>query len=155
MPLIKFNLGAMPLPSYRMVHPNSAVTPEQLGTLRKYPTTLSGEPQIATSSQVDAADREYVRWVDGSGAVHIVQSTLAGVPFPSRIQDLEADRQHRTHRESHHAHCSRQRCCGKGDSWRTYQSVAGWSHDRRRSPGTNSGIQAEWSSPDSSFRLSS
>jgi hypothetical protein len=77
----QFQLGAMPLPSYRMVHPNSAVTPEQLDTLRKYLTTLSGEPQIATSSQVDAADREYVRWVDGSGAVHTVQSTLAGVPF--------------------------------------------------------------------------
>src|SRR5258708_7019960 len=77
----QIQLGAMPLPSYRMVHPNSSVTPEQLDTLRKYLTILSGEPQIATSSQVDAADREYVRWVDGSGAVHTVQSTLAGVPF--------------------------------------------------------------------------
>ena len=77
----QIRLGAMPLPSYRMVHPNSTVTPEQLDTLRKYLTTLSEDPQIATSSQVAAAEREYLRWVDGSGAIHTVQSTLEGVPF--------------------------------------------------------------------------
>src|ERR1700758_5245086 len=54
----QIRLGAMPLPSYRMVHRNSAVTPEQLDTLRKYLTTLSGEQQSATSTHVAAADRE-------------------------------------------------------------------------------------------------
>jgi hemerythrin len=71
----------MPLPSYQMMHRNSAVTPEQLDTLRKYLTTLSGEQQGAASSHVEAADREYVRWVDNSGAAHAVESTLAGVSF--------------------------------------------------------------------------
>jgi hypothetical protein len=64
-----------------MVHRNSAVTPEQLDTLRKYLTALSGEQQSATSSHVEAADREYVRWVDNSGITHAVESTLAGVSF--------------------------------------------------------------------------
>lgn len=77
----QIQLGAMPLPSYRMVHRNSAVTPEQLITLRKYLTTLSGEKQSATSSQVEVADREYVRWVDNSGTTHAVESTLAGLSF--------------------------------------------------------------------------
>jgi hypothetical protein len=77
----QIQLGAMPLPSYQMMHRNSAVTPEQLYTLRKYLTTLSGEQQGAASSHVEAADREYVRWVDDSGAAHAVESTLAGVSF--------------------------------------------------------------------------
>jgi len=77
----QIQLGAMPLPSYQMMHRNSAVTPEQLDTLRKYLTTLSGEQQGAASSHVEAADREYVRWVDDSGAAHAVESTLAGVSF--------------------------------------------------------------------------
>ena len=77
----QIQLGAMPLPSYQMMHRNSAVTPEQLDTLRKYLTTLSGEQQGAASSHVEAADREYVRWVDNSGAAHAVESTLAGVSF--------------------------------------------------------------------------
>jgi hypothetical protein len=71
----------MPLPSYRMVHPDSAVTTEQLDSLHKYLTSLSGEPQVATTSQVEAANSEYVRWVDGTGAVRTVQSTSGGVPF--------------------------------------------------------------------------
>ena len=77
----QIQLGAMPLPSYRIVHRNSAVTPEQLDTLRKYLTSLSGEQQSARSSQVEAADREYVRWVDNSGTTHAVESTPAGVSF--------------------------------------------------------------------------
>jgi hypothetical protein len=77
----QIQLGAMPLPSYQMMHRNSAVTPEQLDTLRKYLTTLSGEQQGAASSHVEAADREYVRWVDNSGAAHAVESTLTGVSF--------------------------------------------------------------------------
>jgi hypothetical protein len=77
----QIQLSAMPLPSYRMVHRNSAVTPEQLDTLRKYLTTLSGEQQSARSSQVEGADREFVRWVDTSGTIHAVDSTLAGVSF--------------------------------------------------------------------------
>jgi hypothetical protein len=77
----QIQLGAMPLPPYRMVHRNSAVTPEQLDTLCKYLTTLSGEQQSATSSHVEAADSEYVRWVDNSRTTNAVESTLAGVSF--------------------------------------------------------------------------
>ncbi len=32
----QIQLGAMPLPSYRMIHPGSVVTPEQLAVLRAY-----------------------------------------------------------------------------------------------------------------------
>jgi hypothetical protein len=58
----QIQLGAMPLPSYRMVHPNSVVTPEQLDTLRKYLTTLSGGASNRHVISSYAANREYVRW---------------------------------------------------------------------------------------------
>ncbi len=76
----QIRLGAMPLPSYRAAHPNSAVTPEQLAILRNYLTSRSQEPP-ATVSEVQAADREYVRWIDDNGTFHSVQNTLGGVPF--------------------------------------------------------------------------
>ena len=76
----QIQLGAMPLPRYRTVHPDSAVTPEQLAILRKYLTTLSLDPQ-ATPFQAKAEDGEYVRWIEGYGNIRTVQSTLAGVPF--------------------------------------------------------------------------
>jgi hypothetical protein len=76
----QIQLGAMPLPSYRMVHPNSAVTPEQLDTLRKYLTTLSGGLKSPRHLKLRSEPR-ICSLVDGSGAVHTVQSTLAGVPF--------------------------------------------------------------------------
>ena len=40
----QIQLGAMPLPSYRAAHPNSAITAEQLAILRDYLTPRSQEP---------------------------------------------------------------------------------------------------------------
>jgi hypothetical protein len=76
----QIQLGAMPLPTYRIVHPDSAITPEQLAILRNYLTPKSQEPP-GTLSEVQAADREYVRWIEGNGTVRTVQNTLEGVPF--------------------------------------------------------------------------
>ena len=76
----QIQLGAMPLPSYRAAHPNSAITAEQLAILRNYLAPRSQEPP-ATVSEVQAADREYMRWIEGNGRVRSVQNTLGGVPF--------------------------------------------------------------------------
>jgi hypothetical protein len=76
----QIRLGAMPLPSYRAVHPNSAITAEQLAVLRNDLTPRSQEPP-ATVSEVQAADREYSRWIEDNGTVRSVQNTLWGVPF--------------------------------------------------------------------------
>ncbi len=76
----QIRLGAMPLPSYRAAHPNSAITAEQLAILRNYLAPRSQEPP-ATVSEVHAADREYVRWIEDNGTVRSVQNTLGGVSF--------------------------------------------------------------------------
>ncbi len=76
----QIQLGAMPLPRYRTVHPDSAVTPEQLAILRNYLTPRSPEPP-ATLSEIQAADREYGRWIESNGATRTIQNTLSGVPF--------------------------------------------------------------------------
>jgi hypothetical protein len=52
----------------------------KLAILRNYLTPKSQEPP-ATLSEVQAADREYVRWIEGNGTVRTVQNTLEGVPF--------------------------------------------------------------------------
>jgi hypothetical protein len=54
-------LGAMPLPRYRQVHPESVVTPEQLAVLKQYldpfkPATPASAPQAAD------ADQQYRQW---------------------------------------------------------------------------------------------
>ncbi|HEX3471868.1 MAG TPA: heme-binding domain-containing protein [Silvibacterium sp.] len=70
-------MGAMPLPSYRMAHPHSAVTEEQLAVLRAYlnPPT----PEAATpAADVQTADAEYDKWVNAG-------STAASAPQP--VQD--------------------------------------------------------------------
>jgi hypothetical protein len=40
----QIQLGAMPLPSYRMIHPGSAITPEQLAVLRAYVKSSNSLP---------------------------------------------------------------------------------------------------------------
>jgi hypothetical protein len=61
----QIQLGAMPLPSYLKVHPEAAVTPEQLAILRNYLT-----PPAATKPAADtsAADAEYGKWIQASNA---------------------------------------------------------------------------------------
>ena len=77
-------LGAMPLPSYLRVHPNGAVTPEQLAVLRNYlvPPTAGAAIAAADSS---AADAEYAKWIQASnaasGAALKVQPEFNGVAF--------------------------------------------------------------------------
>lgn len=81
-------LGAMPLPSYLRVHPNAAVTPEQLAVLRNYlvpPTTVKATGAADTA----AADAEYGKWVKAnhesgnaaSGAAVKVEPEFNGVAF--------------------------------------------------------------------------
>src|SRR5258708_15834004 len=54
-------LGAMPLPSYLRVHPNAAVTPEQLAVLRNYlmPPTTVAAGNAAGATDTPAAEGEY------------------------------------------------------------------------------------------------
>jgi len=56
--IFQITFGAMPLPSYRRLHPGSTVTPEQLAILKQYlQSTPPHEP--ATPVAISAADTQY------------------------------------------------------------------------------------------------
>jgi Haem-binding domain/Cytochrome P460 len=62
----EISLGAMPLVSYRRFHSGAEVTPEELGVLKKYLTSIT--PRIpATPAQIASADAEYAKWIQPAG----------------------------------------------------------------------------------------
>ncbi len=76
----QIQLGAMPLPSYTLVHHGAVVTPAQLAVLRAYLDPVpQARPAPATSS---AADAQFMSWVRAA-----VQPTVApapnGIAFPT------------------------------------------------------------------------
>jgi Haem-binding domain len=60
----QIELGAMPLPQYERLHPEAAITPEQLATLKKYVGSLVPD-KIATRDEIKGADEEYAKWIPG------------------------------------------------------------------------------------------
>ncbi|HZD48887.1 MAG TPA: heme-binding domain-containing protein, partial [Silvibacterium sp.] len=76
----QIQLGAMPLPAYKFMHPGAVVTPEQLGILRAYlnppkPATPAPEASVA------AADAQYSKWIADGDSHPQVQDELNGVAF--------------------------------------------------------------------------
>ncbi len=75
-------LGAMPLPSYLKVHPNAAVTPEQLAVLRNYLSAPTPAPDpVKVTESVSAADAQYGKWVEASETALDVKPELNGLAF--------------------------------------------------------------------------
>ena len=78
----QIQLGAMPLPSYRAVHPGSTVTEAQLAVLRNWLNPPS--PTAATPpADVQAADAQYSKWVQSGAAptAQQVEPESNGVAF--------------------------------------------------------------------------
>jgi hypothetical protein len=76
----QIQMGAMPLPSFRRVHPDTVVTAAQLKVLRDYlapPATSSA----ASADDIAAADAEYSKWIRPSGLPMQVAPALNGVAF--------------------------------------------------------------------------
>ena len=73
-------LGAMPLPSYRHVHPESTVTPEQLAVLRNYLDPFHPAP-AASAEQTAASDAQYKSWSASTEPAPSVQPELNGLAF--------------------------------------------------------------------------
>ena len=74
----QIQLGAMPLPAYRRVHPGSAITPEQLTVLRQYLN-----PPVPNQAVTDtaAADAQYDKWVHANSIAPNVLPTPNGIAF--------------------------------------------------------------------------
>jgi Haem-binding domain/Cytochrome P460 len=75
----QIQMGAMPLPAYLRVHPNAAITPEQLAVLRNYlapPGTKS-----AGTTDTSAADEQYGKWLKVSDTALHAEPEPNGVTF--------------------------------------------------------------------------
>lgn len=76
----QIELGAMPLPAYTRLHPESVITPEQLAVLRKY---LSPSTSTAPAAALDiaAADAEHSKWIQSGNAAPTVAPSPNGIAF--------------------------------------------------------------------------
>ena len=82
----QIQLGAMPVPQYRLAHPGAVVTGAQLAVLRAWvhpPKTEAAAAEAAASPEtVQAADAQYATWAaDNTTSAKPVAAELNGVPF--------------------------------------------------------------------------
>jgi hypothetical protein len=76
----QIELGAMPLPAYKRVHPESIISTEQLALLKKYLTP----PSLilpSTLAEIAAADAQYDKWIHAGHAAPQVAAAPNGIAF--------------------------------------------------------------------------
>jgi hypothetical protein len=76
----QIELGAMPLPAYRRVHPGSVVTPVQLAVLKEY-LNPPRPNEATTTAEITAADAEYGKWIQTAGSAPVVTPAPNGIAF--------------------------------------------------------------------------
>jgi hypothetical protein len=76
----QIQMGAMPLPSFQRVHPDSAVTAAQIKILRDYLAPPSPN-KPAAAADVSTADAQYDKWIHRSAEPQHVQAALNGFAF--------------------------------------------------------------------------
>ena len=76
----QIQLGAMPLSSYRRVHPGSTVSPEQLAILKSY-VASQAPPDPSATNAPPKADEQRSLWTGINATKRRVQNTVGGVPF--------------------------------------------------------------------------
>jgi hypothetical protein len=81
--------GAMPLPSYRRLHPDAVLTAEQLAVLRAYlnPPAVSS---AAAEAGVTAADEEYQMWTAASKEPPHAEPAPNGIAFIPEYKNWKA-----------------------------------------------------------------
>ena len=75
----QIELGAMPLPAYERLHPESRITPQQLAVLKNY--LRPGRPEKTSADEIKSADAEYDKWIHTSGVSANVAPALNGIAF--------------------------------------------------------------------------
>ena len=76
----QIELGAMPLPAYKRMHPESAITPEQLATLKQYLAPVASK-EAATPAEIAGADAQYDKWIHAGSATPEVAAAPNGIAF--------------------------------------------------------------------------
>jgi hypothetical protein len=84
----QIELGAMPLPAYKRVHPESVITPEKLQVLKDY-LTPPAQP-AATAAEIGAADVQYDKWIQSGGVTPPVAPAPNGIAFLPEYKDWKA-----------------------------------------------------------------
>lgn len=80
-------MSAMPLPSYRRVHPGSRVTLAQLAVLKSW---LSPPTAISAAADTSVANAGYERWIQTSSVVPDVHPSPNGIEFMPDYRNWKA-----------------------------------------------------------------
>jgi hypothetical protein len=78
----QIQLGAMPLPPYKRLHPEAVLDDAQLNVLKKY-LNPPGEIPAASAADRAADDAQYEAWVRGGKTTPTVAPAPNGIEFPS------------------------------------------------------------------------
>jgi len=85
----QIELGAMPLPPYKRMHPESVITAEQLSTLKEYLSPAT--PTEATpAAQITAADAEYANWIEKGSDTDGIAPAPNGIAFLPEYKNWKA-----------------------------------------------------------------
>jgi hypothetical protein len=84
----QIELGAMPLPAYKQIHPESVITGEQLAVLKNYLTPPA--QQAATAAEIGVADAQYDQWIQSGSVAPIVAPAPNGIAFLPEYKDWKA-----------------------------------------------------------------
>ncbi len=85
----QIELGAMPLPDYKLAHPESAITPERLNILKAYLTSLESNAP-ATPQEIAAADAQYAGWIRQANSTPAVSPAPNGIAFLPDYKNWQA-----------------------------------------------------------------
>jgi Haem-binding domain/Cytochrome P460 len=85
----QIELGAMPLPDYKLAHPESAITPEELNILKGYLTSLESNAPAAPQD-IAAADAQYADWIRRANSTPAVSPAPNGIAFPPDYKNWQA-----------------------------------------------------------------
>jgi hypothetical protein len=85
----QIELGAMPLPDYKLAHPESAITPEQLNILKQYLTSLESNAPAAPQ-EIAAADAQYADWIRQPNSKPAVSPAPNGIAFLPDYKNWQA-----------------------------------------------------------------
>jgi hypothetical protein len=85
----QIELGAMPLPDYKLAHAESAITPEQLNILKTYLASLESNAP-ATQQEIAAADAQYADWIRQPNSTPAVSPAPNGIAFLPDYKNWQA-----------------------------------------------------------------
>jgi Haem-binding domain/Cytochrome P460 len=85
----QIHLGAMPPGKYKLVHPDSTVTPEQLSILKNH-MNPPGPNEASDSTRVTSANEQYDKWIRSSNSPVEVHPSPNGIEFPHEYREWKA-----------------------------------------------------------------